>query len=154
MKFIRTLSIVFLTVFLFSCGNSSNESTTGSSQPVSLTKAEFLTKVFDYTKSNEWAFAGDKPCVIDFYADWCKPCKMVAPILDELATQYKGKVNFYKINIDNEKELAQTFGIQSIPSILFVPMKGQPQMSVGVLSKEDYAKAVEAILNAAQTSSN
>jgi thioredoxin len=152
MKLIRTLSIALLSVVLFSCGNSSNGSS-GSSAPVSLTKAEFLTKVFDYTKSNEWAFAGDKPCVVDFYADWCKPCKMVSPIMDELATKYAGKVNFYKINIDNEKELAQTFGIESIPTILFVPMKGQPQMSVGLLTKEEYIKAVESLIAPAQTSS-
>lgn len=108
-----------------------------------LTKEDFLQKVFDYEKNSEWKFAGELPCVIDFYADWCGPCKMVAPIMDELSTVYAGKVNFYKVNTDEEQELAGAFGIQSIPSILFVPMKDKPQMAVGALPKQTMQQVIE-----------
>jgi len=108
-----------------------------------LTKETFLDKVFNYEKNNEWKFEGDLPCLIDFYADWCGPCKMVAPIMDELAEEYKGKINFYKINTENEQELAGAFGISSIPSLLFVPKEGQPQMAVGALPKDSMVKVIE-----------
>lgn len=101
----------------------------------------FKEKVFDYTANKEWKFNGDKPCIIDFYADWCGPCKMVAPILDELAEEYKGKVDVYKVDTEKEQELAAVFGIQSIPSLLFVPADGQPQMAQGALPKETFVQA-------------
>lgn len=108
-----------------------------------LTRETFLEKVFDYEKNTEWKFAGELPCVIDFYADWCGPCKMVAPIMDELSKEYAGKVNFYKVNTDEEQELAGAFGIQSIPSILFVPMKDKPQMAVGALPKNTMQQVID-----------
>ena len=108
-----------------------------------LTKEKFLKNVFDYENNKDWKFAGDLPCVIDFYADWCGPCKMVAPVMDELSDEYKGKVNFYKINTEEEQELAAAFGIQSIPSILFCPKDGQPQMAVGALPKEQLMQVVD-----------
>jgi len=108
-----------------------------------LTKETFLEKVFNYEQNKEWKFEGDLPCLIDFYADWCGPCKMVAPIMDELSEEYKGKVNFYKINTENEQELAGAFGISSIPSLLFVPKEGQPQMAVGALPKDSMVKVIE-----------
>ena len=108
-----------------------------------LTKEKFMEKVFNYEQNKEWKFEGDLPCLIDFYADWCGPCKMVAPIMDELAEEYKGKVNFYKINTENEQELAGAFGISSIPSLLFVPKEGQPQMAVGALPKDSMVKVIE-----------
>ena len=108
-----------------------------------LTKDKFLQKVFNYEKNKEWKFEGELPCLIDFYADWCGPCKMVAPIMEELSEEYKGKVNFYKINTENEQELAGAFGISSIPSLLFVPKDGQPQMAVGALPKESMVKVIE-----------
>ncbi|OQX94858.1 thioredoxin [candidate division KSB1 bacterium 4572_119] len=108
-----------------------------------LTKEKFLKNVFDYENNKEWKFSGDLPCVIDFYADWCGPCKMVAPVMDELSDEYKGKVNFYKINTEEEQELAAAFGIQSIPSILFCPKDGQPQMAVGALPKEQLMQVVD-----------
>ncbi len=111
--------------------------------PEHLTKQTFLEKVFNYEKNKEWKFEGELPCLIDFYADWCAPCKMVAPIMDELAEEYKGKVNFYKINTENEQELAAAFGISSIPSLLFVPKEGQPQMAVVALPKESMVKVIE-----------
>ncbi|MCK4906345.1 MAG: thioredoxin [Spirochaetes bacterium] len=108
-----------------------------------LTKERFLTDVFNYEKNKEWKFEGDIPCVIDFYADWCGPCKMVAPIMDQLSDEYKGKVNFYKIDTEKEMELAGTFGIQSIPSILFVPKEGKPQMAAGALPKETFKEIID-----------
>ncbi|HNY02941.1 MAG TPA: thioredoxin, partial [Bacteroidales bacterium] len=86
------------------------------------------------------------PCIIDFYADWCGPCKMVAPILEELAVEYKGKIDIYKIDTESEQELAGAFGIRSIPSMLFVPMTEQPQMSVGALPKDTLKKAINEVL--------
>ena len=111
-----------------------------------LTKEQFLTKVFNYEKNKDWKFEGDIPCLIDFYADWCQPCKMVAPILEELSDEYKGKVNIYKVNTEQEQELAGAFGIRSIPSMLFVPQEGQPQMAAGALPKESLEKAMEDVL--------
>lgn len=113
-----------------------------------LTKATFLEKVFNYETNQEWKFEGNLPCIIDFYADWCGPCKMVAPILEELAIEYQDKINIYKIDTEAEQELAGAFGIRSIPSMLFIPVDGQPQMSVGALPKETLKKAIgEVLLN-------
>jgi thioredoxin 1 len=111
-----------------------------------LTKETFLTKVFDFEKNQEWKFLGDKPCVIDFYADWCGPCKMVAPILEELSKEYDGKLNIYKVDTEAEQDLAAVFGIRSIPSILFVPGEGQPQMAAGALPKETFKQAFKDVL--------
>jgi thioredoxin 1 len=111
-----------------------------------LTKETFQTKVFNYEKNQEWKFEGDKPCIIDFYADWCGPCKMVAPILEELAKEYDGKLDIYKIDTEAEQELASVFGIRSIPSLLFVPLEGQPQMAAGALPKETFRQAFKDVL--------
>ncbi|KAB1065732.1 thioredoxin [Salibacter halophilus] len=108
-----------------------------------LTKEGFKEKFFDYTKTQEWEYNGDKPAVIDFYADWCGPCKAVAPIFEELSEDYKGKVDIYKVDTEVEQELASIFGIRSIPSILFVPMKGQPMMQAGALPKETLVEVIE-----------
>lgn len=112
-----------------------------------LTKDTFLSKVFNYEKNNEWKYEGTLPAIIDFYADWCGPCKMVAPILEELAQEYDGKLNVYKIDTEAERELAAVFGIQSIPSLLFVPKEGQPQMAMGALPKETFKRAFKEVLN-------
>jgi thioredoxin 1 len=111
-----------------------------------LTKETFLEKVFNYEKSDEWKFEGTLPCLIDFYADWCGPCKMVAPILEELSKEYEGKINIYKVNTESERELSSVFGIQSIPSMLFVPMNDKPQMSMGALPKSELIKVINEIL--------
>ena len=114
---------------------------------VQLTKAMFLEKVYNYEKNpKEWAFIGDKPCIIDFYADWCRPCKMVAPIMAELAEKYKGQITIYKINTDQERELAQFFGINSIPTMFFCPAKGDPQMTQGAMDKDTYEKIIAEVL--------
>lgn len=107
-----------------------------------LTKETFLNKVFDFEKNKDWKFEGKLPCLIDFYADWCQPCKIVAPILEELSKEYEGKINIYKVNTEEETELAAAFGIRSIPSLLFCPVEGQPQMSQGALPKETLVKAI------------
>ena len=114
--------------------------------PVQLTKETFLKKVFNYEENKEWKFEGDKPAIIDFYADWCGPCKMVAPIMEELAQEYDGKIDVYKINTDEQQELAGAFGIQSIPSILFIPVDEQPQMAAGALPKETFKKVISDVL--------
>lgn len=111
-----------------------------------LTKETFLSKVFDYEKNKDWKFSGELPCIIDFYADWCGPCKMVAPVLEELSEEFTGKVNIYKINTEDEQELAGAFGIRSIPSILFVPKEGQPQMAQGALPKETLKEIIGNVL--------
>ena len=111
-----------------------------------LTTETFKEKVFNYDINKEWKFEGDKPCLIDFYADWCGPCRMVAPVLEELAKEYDGKLNIYKVDTDKEQELAMVFGIQSIPSLLFVPKDGQPQMAMGALPKETFKKAIKDVL--------
>lgn len=110
-----------------------------------LTKETFKEKVFDFEVNKEWKFEGNKPCIIDFYADWCGPCKMVAPILEELSKDYEGKVDIYKVDTEKEQDLAAMFGIRSIPSILFVPRDAQPQMAAGALPKEAFIKAIEDI---------
>jgi thioredoxin len=111
-----------------------------------LTKATFQEKVFNYEVNKEWKYEGDLPCVIDFYADWCGPCKMVAPILEELSKEYEGKIHIYKVDTEAEQELAAAFGIRSIPSILFCPKDGQPQMAQGALPKATMEKAINEIL--------
>ncbi len=100
-----------------------------------LTYETFKTKVFDFEKNQEWKFEGDKPCLIDFWAAWCGPCRMIAPVLEELSEEYKDQINIYKVNTEEEPELAAMFGIRSIPSLLFVPMNGKPQMAAGALPK-------------------
>lgn len=112
-----------------------------------LTKKDFIDKVFDFEKEKEWNFKGDKPAIIDFYADWCGPCKMVAPIMEELAEEYAGKLDIYKIDTEAEQELAQAFGIQSIPSILFIPAEDKPQMAMGALPKESFIETIKNVLN-------
>ena len=116
-------------------------------EPIHLTKAEFLQKVANYESNpNEWKYLGDKPCIIDFYAYWCSPCKMIAPILEDLAKEYAGQIYIYKVNTEQEQELAAAFGIRSIPSLLFVPMNGQPQMAMGALPKATFVEAIDDVL--------
>jgi thioredoxin len=111
-----------------------------------LTAETFKQKVFNYETGKDWKYEGELPCIVDFYADWCGPCKMVAPILEELSDEYAGKMNVYKVNTEEEQELAAVFGIQSIPSLLFVPKEGQPQMAMGALPKDTFIKAFKEVL--------
>ena len=102
----------------------------------------FREKIFDYSSGKEWKYKGDLPAIIDFYADWCGPCKMIAPIIEEISSEYKGKIMVWKVDTDAEPELSAAFNIQSIPSIMFIPMEGKPQMSMGAISKSDFEKNI------------
>ncbi len=111
-----------------------------------LTKDQFKKLVFDYEKNKTWKFEGKVPAIVDFYADWCGPCKMLSPHLVEIQKEYGGKIQIYKVNTDNEKELASTFGIQSLPTLVFIPMVGEPQAAMGYRPKEDLVKMVTDVL--------
>jgi len=113
---------------------------------VHLTTKEFKEKVFNYDINKTWKYEGELPAIIDFYADWCGPCKMVAPILNEIAHDYAGKLIVYKVDTDQEHELAATFGISSIPTLLFVPKTGEPQASMGALPRQTFDRAIQEIL--------
>jgi thioredoxin 1 len=108
-----------------------------------LNKQTFLEKVFNFEKNKEWKFEGELPALIDFWAPWCGPCRMVGPVLEELSDEYKDKINIYKVNTDEEQELGSVFGIRSIPSLLFIPKEGQPKMAVGALPKQSLIEAIE-----------
>ena len=141
---------IMLVALLTACGEKAKESSkqvqpqTGT---IHLTKAEFLTKVTNFeTNPTKWKYLGDKPCIIYFYATWCGPCKTVAPILEEIANEYKGKIYVYKIDVDAQPEIAAAYGIQSIPTFLFCPMTGNPQMTQGAIPKEAFTKTVVEVL--------
>jgi len=169
MKKIALAAALFSGLMIISCSNTNgNKSVSTSSEPqattqtvtavpdlpqgeegkvIHLTKALFIKKVWNYEKNpDQWVYEGDKPCMIDFYADWCKPCKLVAPIMEELAAEYKGKIYVYKIDTQVERELAQVFNVTSIPRVLFVPKHGEPQMSVGALPKPTFVQAINEVL--------
>lgn len=125
--------------------NAASTATPG--EPIHITKAEFLQKVVNYeANSTEWKYLGDKPAIIDFWATWCPPCKAIAPILDDLAKEYEGQIYVYKVDVDKEQALAQAFGIQSIPTLLFVPMNGDPKAEVGAISKEVFKDRIDNFL--------
>jgi thioredoxin 1 len=119
-----------------------------------LTKQTFKEKVFNFEENKEWKYEGNVPCMIDFYADWCGPCKMVAPVLEELQKEYGNNLVIYKVDTEQEQELAGMFGIQSIPSLLFVPVDGQPQMAMGALPKATFEKAIEDVLKVKKPMNN
>lgn len=143
---ISGLTIVVIAALYFFSFNNTNGNSKSSSGPEHLTAASFKQKVFDFEKNKEWKFEGDLPCIVDFYADWCGPCKRVAPILEDLSKEYSGKIRVYKVNTDEERELASAFQIQSIPTLLFIPRNGQPQVSMGAMQKEDFVKVINDIL--------
>lgn len=129
----------------------SDEETAAKEKPttrvVHITKADFLKKVYDFEKNpDEWKYLGSQPAIVDFYADWCGPCRQLSPVLDELAKEYSGKLTIYKVNVDNERGLATFFGIRSIPTLLFIPMKGKPQRSLGALSKTELKGIIKDVL--------
>lgn len=148
------LILVLLSGAVFtSCGNQqkkqliTNLEVESKMKPINLTKADFLSKVMDYEANpDEWKYLGDKPAIVDFYADWCGPCKAIAPILEELAEEYKDDIYIYKIDTEKEEELAALFGIRSIPTLLFIPMEGQPQMAQGAMPKASLKDAIEKVL--------
>ncbi|MCF8365161.1 MAG: thioredoxin [Bacteroidales bacterium] len=119
----------------------------GSNKPEYLTVETFKEKIWNYEKNpQEWVYEGSEPVIIDFYADWCKPCKMVAPILEEISQDYAGKVKVYKIDTEKQKELAAVFQVSSIPTFLYIPAKGQPQMDKGYKDKATFERIIKEIL--------
>jgi thioredoxin 1 len=110
---------------------------------IQLTTQDFKDKVFNYEKEQEWAYKGALPAIIDFYADWCGPCKMIAPVLEELSEHYKGELVIYKVNTEKERELSSLFGIQSIPTFLFIPVNGDPMMQPGAFPKKVFQQVIE-----------
>jgi len=111
-----------------------------------LTADSFKEKIFNYEVNKEWKFEGDLPCMIDFYADWCAPCKIIEPVLEELAQEFEGKLKIYRVDTEEERELSGVFGIRSIPSLLFIPKEGQPQMAMGALPKDVFKQAIKDVL--------
>ncbi len=159
MKNFRTILLLLGIVLAVSCSNSTEtkaqdkQSTPAEKHEVEegktihMNKEMFIKQVMDFEMNKEqWVYLGDKPAIIDFYADWCKPCKLIAPIMDELAEEYKGQIYIYKVDTQVERELASVFGIRSIPAVLFIPMKGQPQMSTGALPKETFKSVIDDFL--------
>ena len=161
MKKIILSVLIIAGISLQSCGNAEekgkvkdNKSETSytsddikAGKVTKMDKQMFIDRVMDFEKNKDiWVYEGDKPCVIDFYADWCKPCKLIAPIMEELAEEYKDDIYIYKVNTDQQKELATAFGIRSIPAVLFIPMEGKPQMSTGALPKETFKQAIDNFL--------
>jgi len=134
---------------------SANDPSSGTLKPEHLTKETFKEKIMDYEKNpQQWVFAGDKPAIVDFYADWCRPCRMISPIMEELAVEYQGKVNFYKVDTEAERELAAVFGIQSLPTVLFIPASGNPSAQKGALPKESYKQIIDEFLLNKPTGNN
>ncbi len=145
----KTKTFLFSILFslsIFGCNAGAPPSGSSDGSIVYLSDQTFKQKVFNYETQTEWKFVGNKPCLIDFYADWCSPCRMLSPILEELAKEYKDKIVVYKINTDKERILSQNLGIQSLPTLLFCPLDGKPQASMGYRSKEDLKKIIDEVL--------
>lgn len=155
MKKLKSLWLVSVVLLLVSCSMSAktekseakDATKVEAGKVIALDNATFLKDVYNYEKDpTTWVYEGKKPCIIDFYADWCGPCKQVAPILEEMAAKYKDQIIVYKVNVDKETKLAGTFGIRSIPTILFVPMTGKPQLVQGAMPKDEIIKQIETYL--------
>ncbi len=143
----RNLFVMLVAMFAVVSAAFASTSTEEKAKTINLTKAQFEAKVADLD-AEKWKYLGDKPAIVDFYADWCPPCKRIAPILDELAKEYDGEIVIYKVDTDKEKEIAAAFGIRSLPTLLFIPAKGDPQLKVGAMDKEGFVKQInETLLN-------
>lgn len=142
--------IIIFPLFFIECNADNPESpskkdTTGNSV-VPMTNETFKKMVFNYDENKEWKFEGNKPAIIDFYADWCPPCRQLSPLVEEIAKEYSGKIDVYKVDTDKETTLAQALGITNLPTLLFIPAQGKPQMTMGALPKENLVKAINEIL--------
>lgn len=148
-KRVLFLTVGILSLLLAACETKAinNDKKGNKMKTIELTKSDFLKKIVNYEKNpEEWIYLGDKPAIIDFYASWCGPCKMVAPILEELAAEYEGEIYVYKVNTEHEQELAALFNIRSIPSFLFIPMNDKPQMAMGAMPKSSFKEAIDGVL--------
>lgn len=157
MKKIAIFSLIIIALAACGSKNSNNENVKMAKVTVvkQISAAEFRNLIMDYEQNPKtWIFKGERPCVVDFYADWCRPCKMIAPIMEELAQEYQGKIDFYKVNTDKEQELSGVFEIQSIPAILFCPKQGKPAMQAGAMQKADYQKIINEFLLGIKDSTN
>ena len=147
MKKILASLIVLCTFTTIACAQTANEGKEKEADVIQMDKQLFIDKVFDYTTgATEWEYKGDKPAVIDFYATWCGPCRMVAPILKDLAKEYGDSIIIYKVDTDKEKELSMAMGIQSLPTIVFIPQYGQPQVIIGAADKRTFRQAIDEVL--------
>ena len=145
----RKLLFTAFALLAFATGSHAQENNkkTTNMKTIAMTKADFLKKVADYEKnSQEWKYLGDKPALIDFYASWCGPCKALAPVLEELAAEYGDQIYIYKITTEEEQELAAAFGIRSIPTLLFIPLEGKPQMAQGAMPKDSLKEAIDKVM--------
>jgi len=149
----RILIVLVVLVSLFSCqtgvsesGGETNKEVVESGAIAVLDANAFKEKVFDFENEAAWKFKGERPCVIDFYADWCAPCRRMQPVLNELAIEYDGKIDIYKVNVDKEKNLSMAFGVSSIPAFIFCPKEGAPFGAAGMMSKEDFKVQLDTLL--------
>lgn len=149
-KVLTLLTFAIMSVLSFATNDgekvNQGKKETKSGEVIVMNKEMFLKDVFDYQTSKEWKYKGDKPAIIDLYADWCGPCRMTAPIMKSLAKEYAGEIVIYKVNVDKEKELAALFNATSIPLFVFIPMKGEPQLFRGAANKATYKKAIDEFL--------
>lgn len=145
----RKIVLSLLVVIAFAataCSQQSKEKSNSNSTVIHLTNDQFKKLVFNYETSKEWKYLGDKPAIIDFYATWCGPCKVMSPRIEEIAKEYAGKIVVYKVDTDKEQLLASNLGIQSLPTLVFIPRYGQPQASMGAIPKADIVKAINEVL--------
>jgi thioredoxin 1 len=144
------LSLIIYSFFLVTC-KSENATSSGTdknsgSPVIQLTTAAFKKEIFNYEVNKSWKYEGSKPAIIDFYADWCGPCRQLSPMVEEIAKEYAGKIVVYKVNTDQETILAQNLGIQGLPTLLFIPAQGKPQVSTGLVPRESLIKAINEVL--------
>jgi thioredoxin 1 len=142
-----SIVLVAITTLLFSnCNAGSPVNTDQTGTVIHLTDATFKEKVFNYSINKNWEYEGTMPAIVDFYATWCGPCRMMSPVIEQIAKEYNGKIIVYKVDTDAEQLLTQSMGIQSLPTLLFVPLNGQPQAAMGALPKESLIKAINEVL--------
>ncbi len=144
------LSLLISSIFFITCKSenrsTSTEDKSGNASVVQLTNETFKKMIFNYDINKEWKYEGDKPAIIDFYADWCGPCRQLSPLVEDVAKEYEGKIVVYKVDTDKERLLSQNLGISGLPTLLFIPAQGKPQMSMGAIPKESLIKAINEVL--------
>jgi thioredoxin 1 len=150
MKKVILSTLIIISIISASCssGQSGSKSvkTSADLYVSQLSEAGFKKAIFDYDANKDWKYEGGKPAIIDFYADWCPPCKKLSPLVEEAAKEYAGKITFYKVNSDNESALLQKLGISNLPTLLYIPAKGKPRVTMGFIPKEELEKAIKEIL--------